>query len=45
MLPFTTCQATHFAMHRIYTNRINSRGMSWFSVSFAHKKHLAGYYQ
>ena len=29
----------------IYANRINSHSMSRVSVTFAHKKHLAGYYQ
>ena len=28
-LLFTPFTATRFAMHRIYANRINSRGMSW----------------
>ena len=28
MLLFTLFTATRFAMHRIYANRINSRGMS-----------------
>ena len=33
LTPFT---ATRFAMHRIYANRINSRGMSRVYVSFTH---------
>ena len=37
-LLFTPFSAIRFTMHRIYANRINSRGMS-------HKKHLAEYYQ
>ena len=28
-----------------YADRINSRGMSRVSVTFAHKKHLAGHYR
>ena len=29
LLLFTPFSVTRFAMHRIYANRINSRGISW----------------
>ena len=45
MLLFTLFTATRFAMHRIYANRIIRAVCLGFSVTFAHKKHLAGYYQ